>query len=255
MKLIKKTILLLLCLFGCLNAWCDCMSEALYFWPSNKEIRENSLIVIDAYGESQEIMAQPNCKAYLISGSEKIELKPIESCVGQFNLSQVILRPETNLTPGKEYELIVEGVGNVEHLLDRYNAKTKKWEKVTWKVISGKDEDVPAWTSLPIYKDDTYIEYGCGPAVAVNFSFGASDVSEYLIKAKVKDLKNKTELSYYLKPDKNIISIGHGMCSGEFYLEKGTNFEVEFSIMDASGNTITWNGDPLKFKKPLMLSK
>ncbi len=246
----KKTTLFILYALTVGNVWCDCMSEALYFWPSKNKILENSLIVIDAYGQSQETMLKSDCKAYLVSGTQKIKLNPIEICYGQFNLTQVILKPETNLSAGKKYELVIDGVENVSHLLNRYNSKTSKYEKIIWEVIDGKDTEVPSWTNLPVYKDNNYVEYGCGPAVAVNFTFGVEDVSEYLIKAKVNDIKNGTESSYYLKPDENIISIGHGMCSGEFYLEKGTNFEVEFSLMDASGNAITWEGAPLKFKRP-----
>jgi hypothetical protein len=231
-------------------AYCDCMSEALYFWPNKKNISENSLIVIDAYGASQELLTKPNCKAYLISGSEKIKLKLLQTCFGQFNLTQVILKPEINLTIGKKYELIVEGVGKVDHLLDKYNDATGKFEKIIWEVTAGKDLEAPTWINIPVYKNDTWIEYGCGPAVAVNFSFGASDISEYLVKAKVKDLEDNTETIYYLKAEDNIISIGHSMCLGEFYLEKGTGFEVEFGLMDASGNEIACKGGPLKFKRP-----
>lgn len=226
------------------------MSEALFFWPSGNQIKENSIIVIDAYGRSQQIMLKSNCQAYLVSGSQKVGLIPLKVCYGQFNLTQVILKPETTLTPGKKYELIIKGVGDIDHLLDRYNPNTNKYEKIIWEVITGIDTENPSWKSLPVYKDETWIEYGCGPAVSANFSFAAKDESEYLVKATVKSNKTNTESTYYLHTFENIIQIGHGMCSGEFYLENGTTFEVAFGLMDASGNEIGWEGSPLKFKCP-----
>ncbi len=40
------------------------------------------------------------------------------------------------------------------------------------------------------------------------------------------------------------------MCSGAFDFEEGDNYEIEFSIIDASGNLTAWTGDRIKFTKP-----
>ena len=44
--------------------------------------------------------------------------------------------------------------------------------------------------------------------------------------------------------------VGHARCSGAFNFENGNNFEVEFSFMDASGNSTVWTGQRIKFTKP-----
>ncbi|SMB98345.1 hypothetical protein SAMN00120144_1060 [Hymenobacter roseosalivarius DSM 11622] len=92
---------------------------------------------------------------------------------------------------------------------------------------------------------------GCGPAVNVDFYGVVQDQSAYIVKASVRNLATGEIVSYYLRPViKDFISIGHGMCSGAFALEKGKNFSVVFTLMDASGNTANWTGKAISFTAP-----
>lgn len=249
----RPYFLLLILLINSAAGWCKCMSRGLYFWPTGPTICENSLIIVDAYAQSQAMLTGSTKKytAYLQSDHEKIELLPIALYVGQFDLTQVILKPQKSLIAGGTYELIVEGVDDVENLLKKFNSKTNQWEKISWKVVGEADLEAPVWKKLPAYINDTYIEYGCGPEVSANFEFEVSDISEYLIKTTVKDLSTQQVCTYCIQPSNQVISIGHGMCSGAFYLDNGHDFEVEFILMDASGNETPWTSPPLSFKNPL----
>lgn len=248
----KKIILTALSICLLSQAWCDCSSSGLYFWPNNKTIRQNSIFIVEGYFFSQDIIDSLGTKhkIYLKCGNEKIELKVVEILTGQFSLTQAILKPIRQPLAGKEYTLAIDDL-EYPRLLTRYDPDKEIFTNVRWKIESGIDTIAPTWNKSPVYKNDTWIEYGCGPEVAANFSIDVTDESEYLVGAKVTDIKNNTTTIYYLQVDKdNLLSIGHGMCSGAFYLEKGTNFTVEFSLLDASGNEVPWTGSPLKFKCP-----
>lgn len=234
------------------DGYSKCASSGLYFWPSGQTINENSIFVIDGYATSQEVIAGlgTTYKVYLKSSGQVVNLKVQETLVGQFSLTQAILRPETKLTAGATYELIIEKLPKYQEVY-RYNSSTNyKKEKVKWTVVNEQDTIAPSWTMTPKFKGGSYQMYGCGPAVNAFFSYSATDNSEILIKTVVKNLSNGVETTYYLEPDSNSIAVGHGMCSGAFTFDNSDDFEVEFSLMDASGNITKWTGDRHKFKRP-----
>ena len=247
-----KIILLFITLAFTLNCYSKCKSNGWTFFPSKSKITENSLFIIDGYGRTQEIINNigKTHNTYLKSGEEKIKLNVIEILVGQFNITQVVLKPEKNLTSGKEYELIIEGIINEYDKPTRYNSATNKYEKVIWKVTSNIDIDAPKWITKPIFKNSLYVMFGCGPDVSSNFTFMSSDSSEFLIRTTVKNLTTGKQTSYYLSCFKNIIEIGHGMCSGAFDFGNDEKFEVEFTLMDLCGNTTVWKGDRITFNNP-----
>lgn len=234
------------------DGFSKCASSGLSFWPDGQTINENTIFVIEGYAVSQKIITElgTTYKVYLKSDGQIVDLKVQETLVGQFNLTQAILRPEQKLTVGLDYELIIENLPEPNNEIYRYNSFTSQKEKVKWTVVAGKDTIVPAWIIIPKFKNGTYKEYGCGPDIFANFTFSATDNSEYLIKTTVKNLSNGKETSYYLRGKENIIAIGHGMCSGAFNFYKDDKFEVEFSLLDASGNLTKWTGDRIKFKRP-----
>ncbi len=248
----KRIILLVIIFLTTVNGFSKCGSSGLEFWPSGTTINVKSIFMIEGYATSQKTIneLQSTHKAYLKSGEQRIALKVMTIVVGQFNLTQAILRPEENLTVGLEYELFIENLENSENEIYRYNYKTNQKEKIKWKVANAEDTTPPTWTTFPKFKNSTYQRLGCGPELFANFSFSATDDSELLIKTTVKNLSNGKETIYYLTTDKNIIEVGHGMCSGAFNLEIGDEFEVEFTLFDASGNMTAWKGNRIKFKKP-----
>ena len=86
--------------------------------------------------------------------------------------------------------------------------------------------------------------------MSVNFDFPIKDSSEVIIKTTVKNIKSGIKTTYYIAPQNNQIGVGHGMCSGAFTYDDNPDYEVEFTFMDASGNTTTWTGERIQFTKP-----
>jgi hypothetical protein len=186
----------------------------------------------------------------LKSHGQKIKLIVQEILVGQYSLTQAILKPETTLTVGQEYELVIENLGDLENQAYKYNASTGKREKIKWTVTSNWDTILPIWKEKPIFKDESYLEAGCGPIVFANFAYSASDNAEYLIRTTLKNQSTGIETTYYLKAGDKVIDVGHGMCSGAFNFDGGDKFEVEFSLFDSSGNLTKWTGERIEFKRP-----
>jgi len=249
MKQILTIIIGLLC---SLSVYADCAGTGLSIFPSGQSIKQNSIFVLDGYAESQNVILGLNKKhnIYLKSGYKKIKLLVTEICVGQFYLTQAVLKPETELEAGLEYTMFIDSLPEYESF-NKYNKTTHKYEPVTYKVIAEKDNDKPQLTTIPKELNMTLVHYGCGPSIHVVFSNPAKDVSDIIVKTTVNDLTTGIETTYYIQPDGDKIKVGHSMCSGAFdFDDNNNNYEVEFSFMDASGNLTAWTGDRIKFSKP-----
>lgn len=248
----KKIFPILILLLTAVDGFSECASSGLYFWPIEKTISQNSIFVIDGYSTSQKIISGlgTTYKVFLKSDKQKIKLNVQEKLVGQYNLTQAILKPETTLSVGQEYELVIENLGDLEDQISKYNSTTREKEKIKWTVSHFSDTLSPIWISKPKFNNSSYEMYGCGPAIFANFSFSASDNSEFLIKTTLKNKSTGTKTTYYLRTYKNIIAVGHGMCSGAFNFNGGEIFEIEFSLFDASGNVTKWTDDKIEFKRP-----
>jgi len=247
----RQLLTLIIGLFWTVSSYADCSGNGLYVFPSGQTIRQNSIIILDAYAHSQSIIGELNKRhhIYLKSGDKKVRLIVKETCIGQFDLTQAIMTLEKQLEPGLEYELFIDSLPKSESLI-RYNDKTKEYEPIKYTVVAGIDTDKPVLTSTPNEIDKSYALFGCGPAMSVNFNFSVKDSSEVIIKTTVKCIKSGVETTYYIQAENKQISVGHGMCSGAFTYDESNDYEIEFSFMDASGNLTTWTGKRIKFTKP-----
>lgn len=62
--------------------------------------------------------------------------------------------------------------------------------------------------------------------------------------------KSKKYSDYYILSEPQKISLGHDMCGGEFSFDEDTDYEVQFGLMDASGNENLKLTEPVEFKSP-----
>lgn len=247
----KQLLTILIGLFWTVSVYADCVGTGLRVFPSRQIIKQNSIFVLDGYAESQHIILGLNKKynIYLKSGNKKIKLLVTEICVGQFYLTQAVLKPETELEAGLEYTMHIDSLPDYESF-NKYNRTTKKYEPVSYKVVSGEDKEKPQLSAKPKELKKTLVHYGCGPSIHVVFSNPAKDDSEVIVKTTVKNLKTGKETTYYIEPDGGKIKVGHGMCSGAFDFDNSDNYEIEFSFMDSSGNLTAWTGERINFTKP-----
>ena len=265
----KKLLILLILLFGTVYIHADCAGEGLSFFPSGQTINKNSIFIIDGYARSQRIILELNKKhkIYLKCGNKKIKLIVSEIFVGQFNLTQALLKPESELESRLDYTICIDDLPEYE-CLKRYNIINQKYEPVTYKVVDILDNSNPTLSEDPEEIEKTLIHYSCGPSKYVVFNNPAKDSSEIIIKTTVRNVKTGKKTIYFIEPYDGKILVGHGMCSGAFVFEDekikvgqgmsfepSNNFEVEFSFMDASGNLTSMNSDPIKFTRPTKETK
>jgi len=221
-------------------ALAKCGPSQLTIWPApGGTINQNPIFVLDGYEEASiNIIYNLNKKyaVYLKSGNTKIKLQVKETLTGQYRIAQAILVPTENLQAGKEYELVIDSLP--EHQgIRMYDYINKKMFAIKWTAVAGIDKQAPQWSAQPKYLDKQKHAFGCGPGIDINFSYATNDsLSNHLIKATVKDLSTGQKATYYIPAAPNKITVGHGMCAGAFDFMEKQGYEVEFSLMDASGN-------------------
>jgi len=250
----KNILVISALLFSTFTAFADCAGSGIYFWPQTPTIKQNSIIVIECYAQSQKIISELNSTypIYLKSGDNKIKLNVSEICVGQFYLTQAILVPEEKLQAGLDYELCIDNLEGKE-TFTKWNSTTKKHEAIKWQVEEGTDTEKPTWTKKPDLQKKTYVPFGCGPAVNVHFNFAVYDESPFLLRATVTNVETSTKSTYYLNLNKGTeVLIGHNMCSGAFKFDEGKQYEISFDIVDYSGNTTAWAYNNILFTAPLL---
>ncbi|GAB2953709.1 hypothetical protein GCM10027048_18670 [Hymenobacter coalescens] len=248
-----KFVVLLLAAWGLAHAGqAKCYTRGLRCWPSGGTLRPQPILVLDGLAQSQEIIHALGAtyQAYLQAGKERVVLDVQDKLVGQYGVSQAVLKPRRPLTVGQRYELIIRGKGaGSGNLLEQANGPYRA--NVVYTVVAGTDQTPPAWKAAPREHAKHYEEMGCGPEVYVDFTAAVLDESACLIKATVRDLDSGQASAYYLPPDAaGLVSVGHGMCTGAFRLENGRRYTVAFTLLDAAGNTTPWQGPALAFTRP-----
>lgn len=245
-----KNILLILSLFVGLVAQADCSSNGLSIFPYNQNIKKNSIFILDGYAQSQEVILSLNTKypIYLKSKKKKVLLAVKEICIGQMSVTQAVLYPVEELEVGETYTVCIDSLAELP--LTRYNSKTSKYDPVTYTILDESDFISPIFVFYPKETEKAYTPFGCGPAIYVIFDYFVTDSSEVKVKTTVKNLTTETETTYYISANQGKIQIGHGMCSGPFKFEEGEKYEVEFALMDASGNMLNWERERIPFVSP-----
>lgn len=235
-----------------LPAWGECAPGGLTVFPSGATLNRNPVLLIEGYGAGQPLIHKlgKQTGVYLIGNAKRIKLLVKEVRVGQFWLTQAILVPQTLLDAGVAYHLQI-GETPYYHSISRWNPVTKQDEVPVYVTNTKIDAQPPAISRQPKEIGKTYIGYGCGPEVTVNFDCPVSSDESVLVKTTVKHKKTGTSATYYVQPTDRQIRIGHGMCSGAFRLIPADEYEVTFSLMDVSGNITLSNGLPILFRAPV----
>lgn len=246
-----KKLLTFLGILATIFAFSKCSNIGISVFPNNTEINKNSIFLIEGFASSQKIINSLNkeYRIYLQSGNQKITLNIVEINVGEFQLTQAILKPEYPLEIGKEYILKIDNLPKYE-VVNKFNTYNFQSKPIIYKVTSNIDIEKPVIEKMPYEINKSYIEYGCGPESNVIFSFTVNDSSEMLIKTTVKNLRTNKQSTFYLIPEDNKVRVGYDMCSGAFKYDVNMVYEVDFDFLDSSGNITKSNNKGIKFTKP-----
>lgn len=214
-----------------------CANNGIYILSTSPALNKNGLIILEFYASSQSLIPDLNKKyaIYLQSGKNKIKLLVTEILKGEFQLTQVVLKPNSELLENETYTLFIDNLPKFEKNPGRYNEQAHKLENLTFK-ISAIDIDAPILENSITESKKTIEHFGCGPEEWVYFNIAGQDKSELFVRASVKN-KSTGKTTDYILPIKNgQVKIGHGMCSGAFYFDPDDEYEVTFLLFDQSGN-------------------
>lgn len=246
--MIRVPLLGLVFLLSANAAFAKCASEWMTVWPEGDILMKNPVIIIEGHGDSGPIVQEMEKYAlYLESESDRVALRVKEKNTGEFRISQALLVPVRELTAGQTYTL--KGEGLEKDALAIWNNGDR--EEKTWKVKDKGDTTPPVWENLPGYIGSEVKRLGCGPSVFSFFSAEVADENEVVIEVRLRSSGSpETEKTYYLRPEKGKVSVGHGMCSGAFRLDSEKEYRIELAAMDAAGNKTAAPGEPVVFTGP-----
>ena len=72
------------------------------------------------------------------SSKEKIRLKVIKTYIGQFYLSQIVLKPVREMKVGDTYKLMIT-TDEGKQAIQKWNSKKSKYDSVEYKIVDTKN--------------------------------------------------------------------------------------------------------------------
>lgn len=241
----KKIILLITIVMGFSGQiYAKCLSRLLEVFPEAGIIKEDSWIILEGYGRSQEIVNALN-KAYpirLLSEKDTISLALKYLNQGGLGVTQAILMPERKLRIGQKYRLKIDGLDKDDPFLQR---------EFAWTVEAAVTEILPSFIKSPELLEQNVTYFGCGPEVYSTFKIEIKNKARLWVKTELVEQESKQSSTYFLEwKDSAILKVGHGMCYGPFEYKEGRHYKVRFSLMDISGKTNDEWSPWVEFKSP-----
>lgn len=251
----KNVTLFILSLFITTIASGKCSNSGIYSLSKSPTLNKNGLIILEFYASSQSLISDLNKKypIYLKSAKGKVRLNIIETLQGEMSVTQIILKPASELKADEIYSLQIDNLPKYERKPERYNIVSNKWEKVTFKINNSVDNDIPTLSRTPTKQKETLVLYGCGPSSWVYFNIAGQDKSELFVRTTIKNKVTRQSTTYILSLEDGVVKVGHGMCSGAFHFDNSDNFEVAFQLFDQSGNKSCLT-KAISFSKPTVLT-
>lgn len=228
-----------------------CISSGIFSLSGHATLNRDGLIILEFYGSSQLLIPYLNKKypIYLKRQREKVPLHVIETCKGEMGITQVVLRPESELGIDKVYALKIDNLPRHESAPGRYNNSSGTWEQLKYKVNTTVDNENPVITGDPEVQKQTYVRLGCGPAIWVFFKLPGQDKSDLFARASITNKTTGKITTCIVNVENGVLKLGHGMCFGTFHFGEENEFEVTFQLMDQSGNRSAVS-DAIVFTKP-----
>tara|TARA_R110002073_G_scaffold334200_2_gene523231 strand:- start:13280 stop:14059 length:780 start_codon:yes stop_codon:yes gene_type:complete len=215
----------------------DCSSSGIFLLSESKSIGLNQMIIIEGYAHSQKTINSFNDRnLYLVTDKDKVLLNHKATYVGQMELTQAIFTPSILLKPNTTYYIELENQTAKEKLLLRkWNNQVSKYERLSITTGNKRSVNLNLKNIKFKFSETSFVSYGCGPETYSSFKIINQPKEKIFYKTEVKNITTGKIKSYYLKSNKNEISIGHGMCSGAFVFTKNDNYTVRFTPINPNG--------------------
>jgi hypothetical protein len=218
---------------GASPALAECASEAFWAWPpANTALPPNGVILLTGYGVDQAtVEGIATLKPSLTSDKgDVIPLHVVEARRGKASVSKALLRAKGPL-PTATYHLTFEGAAPAHWASSLVEA--------TWTVSGPADTTPPAWSAPPTSASGKRVEFGCGPAVTAQVTAPLTDdnpTKPILVDVTLTNPKGDTEQMWVeVASPGEPLSLGHGMCSGEFSMS-APSYTAAITALDLAAN-------------------
>ncbi len=232
-----------------LPARADCASGGLSVWPPvDAALPANGRVVLEGFGTTQAPVARiASLRPVLVSDSDRVPLEVVRVDVGQFEVTQAVLKPSQGLKPGKRYRLELEAQ-DAGVTLDARVLHQNKLAPVAW-MVGAKDEAAPKWAKAPEAAGGEWVGYGCGPAIYGFIKVSAESQVQYRVEVRRADGAGPAR-TFRVAAKDGRLEVGHGMCGGPFKLEEGVRYSAAVTAVDAAGNESPAPGAPVTLVGP-----
>jgi len=227
------------------SARADCASGAVWAWPAPAAALDPAgRVVLEAYGTDQAwVLDVARLSPRLVSGSDTVPLRVVESHRGSFEVAQVVLEAERPLRAGRTYRLALTG----------RPAPTiwtgEKHAPLEWGVAAGASSP-PRFRSAPRLDRTSFTAFGCGPAIYAHVAVDVDQPRRVQFRVWVEPTAAGPAVEYLVPAENGSLDIGHGMCSGPFTLTAGSSYRVTIAAVDAAGHETPAPGGPIAVVGP-----
>lgn len=216
-----------------------CMAGLIDAWPPPETaLPTTPMILLDGFGNEQPHIAAlaEGGTAQLVAGSHRVALVVEAIHVGDFGLTQAVLKPAEPLKPSTKYTLVLRGA-------DKQRVRTRTFsggdtKAIGWTTAAARPAPL-ALTGAPAVTGQSFQRFGCGPASHVEVSLPATAGTPIAVEVTLREEGAEAARSYVVPVRDGVLAIGHGMCSGAFRLTgPERRFTAELTVRDAAGDAI-----------------
>lgn len=244
----KKILPLLLAVWALWPTRADarCMSADLRIYPKTGAtgVPLNPQILVIPYGyKDLEKVGQLLDGAYFVAGRHKVALsvERLPQSAKAFKNAYYLLKPQQTLRPRTRYRLKLAVKRPETHPLTVHYDKLKAYR---FRTVEAVDQRAPSQLKL-VSRGYSYRRLGCGPAeeILLKISGLADDQTptrqlRFVLQVEEK-MKGQPARSFELMVPTWVqgqLSLGHGMCSGNYQLVKGASYTIRVAAVDWAGN-------------------
>lgn len=242
---------------GFLIGYADCGNGGgISIWPEDDTLSNTPILIFEGYYEHAYIVNEMPSRypVFLQAGKHKVPLARVDINEGANGQCQLLLKPTEALLDGRQYKLVVEKLPNLKDhfyydIYDEHNIIKK------WRIVRPASNSSPAFVSKPKEQGQKYQQYGCGLEHHVDFACKVDSPTDYLVKTVLTELGSGLVYTYYIEPANGIIAVGRHMCGGAFNLMRGGKYQVEFTLVNASGVYGKTTSGKIEFTTPTVASR
>lgn len=234
------------------DAPAGCTTGGLWAYPPPAgNLAVNGRIVLEGSGRmAASVAALDGAGLVLASDTEEIPLRVEAINVGSWNVSQAILAPVREPSPGKRHTLRASSTAKGQTL----DVELTRDARLAWTTAASEPADSLHWAGKPT-RGETTVSSGCPPRAYVAVNVPVDHPAHLLgVLAEVRPLKRGGKTSRFLLPvysdKKGQILLGFQGCEEAIGLFAGITHLVKLSAVDLAGREVPAPGMVLTIPGP-----